>query len=561
MALTDIRCHNSRYIFYTNMVTSPRIESARMDGSERSELFIKQLVHPWCLTIDKQTNKLYWADAHLNRIEMSDLTGGNRRVLVDGRMADVRGLAVNGRYLYWLDRQQRLVERCNKKTGAKRLWVRGQADRLSDLIAVKHSLDVSDHPCSVDNGGCSHFCLAAAGSLTSRCSCPHNLVLRQDGIHCTDPPTCPTDHFTCRSGEVSCIPLVWRCDSLSECEDDSDELDCPPCGTGRFHCGSGECIPNSERCDGSPGDCRDGSDEKGCCVEGDTLCSDADCQGANTCLLMGADKCKGGDCMFDVGAESPPHHAIHYAAPVVIGSIFFVAIVVAILFCRHRLRQRPLVDDDMLSKKPLNPQLLSDPPVSSSSSRFYVQRAAGAGHMRSLSSTSFSLGDCSSTSGITQFYARCHVTGASSSTSTGTNYPQPLNPPPSPVTEYSGQTVKHGGDVIPDLLSPSLSSIRSNCRRHGGSQFRSSRRHHPHQIPPPPTTPCSTDVCDEGESCHSKRFQYYVNSSLIELSYDSDPDPPPPTPRLYFSDDFSGPPSPSTDRSYFNPYPPPPSPV
>ena len=68
------------------MVSSPRIEMALMDGSEPVTLFKSNLNHPQSLTIDKKENRLYWSDSSLNRIELSDLTGGNRRVLVDGQV-------------------------------------------------------------------------------------------------------------------------------------------------------------------------------------------------------------------------------------------------------------------------------------------------------------------------------------------------------------------------------------------------------------------------------------------------------------------------------------------
>ena len=163
----------------------------------------------------------------------------------------------------------------------------------------------------------------------------------------------------------------------------------------------------------------------------------------------------------------------------------------------------------------------------------------------------------SSASGLPPFYDRNHVTGASSSSSTGTQYPQEtLNPPPSPVTERSAYT----GGVGHYCSSHSVSTVRSARKHHRPHRSRHHHHHHNH-IPPPPTTPCSTDVCEDSEPYPAKRFRYYFNNSLVELSYDSDPYPPPPTPRRYFSDDVSCPPSPSTERSYFNPYPPPPSPV
>lgn len=73
----------------------------------------------------------------------------------------------------------------------------------------------------------------------------------------------------------------------------------------------------------------------------------------------------------------------------------------------------------------------------------------------------------------------------------------------------------------------------------------------------PPTTPCSTDVCDSDYTTS----RWKANKYYIDLNSDSDPYPPPPTPRSqYMSAEESCPPSPATERSYFHLYPPPPSP-
>ncbi|HFE47619.1 MAG TPA: hypothetical protein ENJ18_19375 [Nannocystis exedens] len=62
--------------------------------------------------------------------------------------------------------------------------------------------------------------------------------------------------FTCGSGEQ--IPDTWLCDLADDCEDGSDESECPV-----FICESGDEIPADWQCDGAV-DCPDGDDEVGC---------------------------------------------------------------------------------------------------------------------------------------------------------------------------------------------------------------------------------------------------------------------------------------------------------
>lgn len=74
-------------------------------------------------------------------------------------------------------------------------------------------------------------------------------------------PACDMDQFHCSSGK--CIPDWWRCNSMDECGDNSDEELCvdsafsfQPCNMNQFPCLSRytriyTCLPHSLRCDGS----------------------------------------------------------------------------------------------------------------------------------------------------------------------------------------------------------------------------------------------------------------------------------------------------------------------
>lgn len=109
-------------------------------------------------------------------------------------------------------------------------------------------------------------------------------------------------------------------------------------------------------------------------------------------------------------------------------------------------------------------------------------------------------------------YDRNHVTGASSSSSSSTKatlYPPILNPPPSPATDPSLYNV----DVFYS------SGIPATARPYRPYVIRGMA---------PPTTPCSTDVCDSDYSISRwKSSKYY-----LDLNSDSDPYPPahPPQP-------------------------------
>ncbi|XP_076107661.1 uncharacterized protein LOC143075944 [Mytilus galloprovincialis] len=61
--------------------------------------------------------------------------------------------------------------------------------------------------------------------------------------------TCAANEFTCDNG--ACIQSVYRCDDSFECDDRSDELNCPseqPCVEGLHKCTSGECLADLNDC-------------------------------------------------------------------------------------------------------------------------------------------------------------------------------------------------------------------------------------------------------------------------------------------------------------------------
>ena len=70
------------YMYWTDWGI-PKIERAYMDGSSRSVLVSKTIRWPNGLTIDHVYNKLYWADAFEDSIEIYDLETGERDVIIN----------------------------------------------------------------------------------------------------------------------------------------------------------------------------------------------------------------------------------------------------------------------------------------------------------------------------------------------------------------------------------------------------------------------------------------------------------------------------------------------
>lgn len=83
----------------------------------------------------------------------------------------VRGFRSEGSCLYSLKRPEELLQT------VFRLF----------LDSLELSVLADKHPCTWDNGGCSHICIVK-GDGTTRCSCPVHLVLLQDELSCGGEP-------------------------------------------------------------------------------------------------------------------------------------------------------------------------------------------------------------------------------------------------------------------------------------------------------------------------------------------------------------------------------------
>lgn len=67
--------------------------------------------------------------------------------------------------------------------------------KSSDVFTIA----VTEHPCQVDNGGCSNLCLLSPGG-GYKCACPTNFYLAADGKQCLS---------NCTASQVCEFVLGW----------------------------------------------------------------------------------------------------------------------------------------------------------------------------------------------------------------------------------------------------------------------------------------------------------------------------------------------------------------
>ncbi|XP_015752720.1 PREDICTED: low-density lipoprotein receptor-related protein 4-like [Acropora digitifera] len=170
-------------MYWTDWGANPKIERAAMDGSARQVIVTGNITWPNGLTIDKATNRLFWVDAKLDKIEVSDLSGGNRQLIMSST-ANIHpyGLAMYQNMLYWTDWNTKSVSRFNLSSGHQQIIVTG-LQKPMDIHVFDSSLRFSgSHLCSKNNGGCSDLCLLKPQGY--QCACPTGITLKSDGKTC-----------------------------------------------------------------------------------------------------------------------------------------------------------------------------------------------------------------------------------------------------------------------------------------------------------------------------------------------------------------------------------------
>ena len=324
-----------------------------------------------------------------------------------------------------------------------------------------------------------------------------------------------------------------------DCDNDgSDEKDCPPCNQYSFECVVDKsCIPVSKICNNHH-DCSDGSDEI---------------------------QCENG---LNIARDIHRSTSAQYTVGVVVGAVAMLFIFIFVWFaCRRRGYEAGIV----MQLDSRNSTMMTKPSQSYDTTLPHSYRGQASG-TTCVSGISDSI----------RFYDRNHITGASSSSSAVTQYPhETLNPPPSPVTDRS--LMGCGSSATDSTVMPYRPQ---KCRR---------------AIAPPPTTPCSTDIADDDSSYthlpvnrhyHASNHKHKHRPKHKQSTYRYNtmaPDPYCDTSDSIYSpvntrhttngigrpgvmggarrDPFFSPdcgsvysPSLSTERSFFNPLPPPPSP-
>ncbi|XP_037638608.1 nidogen-1 [Sebastes umbrosus] len=159
---------------------APKIETSYMDGSNRRVLVKDDLGLPNGLTYDSQSSLLCWADAGTHKMECTHPGHGDRMKVMEGLQYPF-GITSFGKNIYYTDWRRDAVVAVDLRSGKESDEFQPQKrTKIYGITTAYAQCPSGQNYCAVNNGGCTHLCLATPTGRS--CKCPSNAV----GVGCVE---------------------------------------------------------------------------------------------------------------------------------------------------------------------------------------------------------------------------------------------------------------------------------------------------------------------------------------------------------------------------------------
>ena len=164
------------------------IERANLDGTLR-QVILSNIGRINGLTLDHATDCLYWTDSSTPAIDSYNMRSKKRNSLVAQGIVYPFSITHYQDNIYWTDWNTGDIERINKTAGANRTVIHNRLESVTALLVFHASRQSGSNACAINNGNCSHICIALPGiieklSTTHKCLCPTHYNLSLDNKTC-----------------------------------------------------------------------------------------------------------------------------------------------------------------------------------------------------------------------------------------------------------------------------------------------------------------------------------------------------------------------------------------
>jgi DNA-binding beta-propeller fold protein YncE len=140
---------NNGYLFYSSVNRPAKIFRAFLDGSNITVIVDRGLSLPYTLSLDYQNKKIYWGDAHLNKIQYSDYNGNNLITLISSNLINPTSVFVFKFNLFYNDLRTKTIYKTSKYYGLSSTALSSNLNNLFQIKVYSNSLQtlLDNHPC------------------------------------------------------------------------------------------------------------------------------------------------------------------------------------------------------------------------------------------------------------------------------------------------------------------------------------------------------------------------------------------------------------------------------
>ncbi|XP_052265927.1 low-density lipoprotein receptor-related protein 4-like [Dreissena polymorpha] len=173
------------YLFWTDTGAFSKIEVSDLFGQNRHVIVDTDIQHPRGITIDFSDDTLYWVDSKKDTVECAGFNGNNRRVVAHQAGTIFFGIAVYDKYVFVTEQMQGHLRVYDKLSGNNE--INYQLGYVPDGIVMYDETRQPGNTSACDAKGCAQICIndPLAGPV---CRCGEKHRLAEDGVSCLVEP-------------------------------------------------------------------------------------------------------------------------------------------------------------------------------------------------------------------------------------------------------------------------------------------------------------------------------------------------------------------------------------